>query len=124
MAKSDPKKKTDPNRYSKNLDIEPESKLSVLAAVGRMGLMVIGIAGIALEFFNDDGWLKTGVGKLFESTSSMMFIPVIILVLWFLNRWMSSPNKSETKKSGDLPMYAMMLVGAYYLFKLLTNGSL
>jgi hypothetical protein len=124
MAKSDPKKITDPNRYSKNMNIEPESKLSVFAAVGRMGLMVIGIAGIALEFFNDDGWLKTGVGKLFESTSSMMLIPVIIFVLWFLNRWMSSPNKSETKKSGDVPMYAMMLVGAYYLFKLLTTGSL
>ena len=123
MAKSKKNDRTDPNRYSKNIDIEPESKLSVLAAMGRMGLMLIGIIGIAMEFFSDGGWLKTGLGKLFESTKSMVLIPVIIIFLWFLNRWISSPNKSETKKSGDILMYAMMVVGAYYLYQLLTKGS-
>jgi membrane protein insertase Oxa1/YidC/SpoIIIJ len=123
MAKSKPNQKIDPNRYSKNKDIKPESKVSVLAAIGRMGLMLIGIVGIAMEFFSDDGWLKTALGKLFESTTSMMLIPVIIFALWLLNRWMSSANKSETKKSGDVPMYAMMAVGAYYLFRYLTTGS-
>jgi len=63
------------------------------------------------------------LGKLFESTTSMMMIPVIIFVLWLLNRWMSSASKSETKKSGDVPMYVMMLIGAYYLFRLITTGS-
>jgi len=53
----------------------------------------------------------------------MMMIPVIIFVLWLLNRWMSSGSKSETKKSGDVPMYVMMLIGAYYLFRLITTGS-
>jgi hypothetical protein len=53
----------------------------------------------------------------------MMFIPVIIFALWLLNRWMSSENKSETKRSGDIPMYVMMAVGAYYLFRLITTGS-
>lgn len=122
MAK--PSSKIEPNKYLKNQSIEPESKLSVLAAVGRMGLMLIGLAGIAYEFFRDDGWLKTALGKLFESTSNMMFIPVIIFVLWLLNRWMSSPNKSEVRKSGDVPMYAMMALGGYYLFKIITTGSL
>lgn len=36
---------------------------------------------------------------------------------------MSSGSKSETKKSGDVPMYVMMLIGAYYLFRLITTGS-
>lgn len=123
MAKQKPNDKIDPNKYLKNKDIQAESKLSVLAAIGRMSLMLLGIVGIAMEFFSDDGILKKILGKLFESTTSMMMIPVIIFVLWLLNRWMSSSSKSETKKSGDVPMYVMMLVGAYYLFRLITTGS-
>jgi hypothetical protein len=98
-------------------------QMGTLAAVGRMGLMLIGIVGLAMELFRDDGWLKKGLAKLFESTTSMMFIPVIIFVLWLLNRWMSSGNKGETRKSGELPMYAMMAAGAYYLFMLVTTGG-
>lgn len=123
MARAKPSNKTDPNKYSVNKDIKAESKLSVLAAVARMGLMLVGIVGISMELFRDDGWLKTAVGKLFETITSMMFIPVIIFVLWLLNRWMTSPNKSETSKSGELPMYLMMAAGAYYLFRLMTTGS-
>jgi membrane protein insertase Oxa1/YidC/SpoIIIJ len=124
MAKQKPKDKIDPNKYLQNKDINPESKLSVFAAMVRMGLMLLGIVGIATEFFNDDGVLKKVLGKLFESSTSMMMIPVIVFVLWLLNRWMSSASKSETKKSGDVPMYVMMLVGAYYLFRLVTTGSI
>ena len=123
MANQKPNAKTDPNRYSKNKDIQAESKLSVAAAIGRMGLMLIGIAGIAVEFFKDDGVFKKILGKLFESSTSIMLIPVIALVLWLLNRWMSSGTKGETRKSGDIPMYVMMLIGAYYLFSLITTGS-
>lgn len=113
----------DPNKYSKNKDIQAESKFSVFIAVVRMGLMVAGIIGIAFEMFRENGWLSNLLGKLFESTTSMMMIPVIIFALWLLNRWISTPNKSETKKSGDIPMYIMMAVGAYYLFRFFTTGS-
>ena len=115
--------KVDPNKYSKNKDIKPESHFSSMAATGRMALMLVGIVGLAMELFREDGWLKKGLAKLFESTTSMMLIPVIIFVLWLLNRWMSSASKSETKKSGDVPMYLMMAAGAYYLFMLITTGS-
>ncbi len=113
----------DPNKYSKHKDIKADSALSNLVAIGRLGLMLVGLIGIALELFRDDGWLKTLLGKIFQSTTTMLSIPVIILVLWLINRWLTSPNKSETSKSGDLPMYVMMAVGAYYLFKLITTGS-
>lgn len=117
------KKPVDPNKYSVNSNIKPESKLSVLLSVIGMGLMLLGIIGITIELFRENGWLKTLLHKIFQSTTSMMSIPVIMLVLWLLNRWITSPNKSETLKGGDLPMYAMMAVGAYYLFRLLTTGA-
>lgn len=114
----------DPNKYAKNKDINPESKLSVLFATIRMGLMLAGIAGLAYELFRDNGLFAKIMTKLFESSSSMMIIPVIIFVLWLLNRWLSSPNKSETKRSGDLPMYIMMAIGAFYIFRFINSGSL
>jgi len=115
--------KVDPNKYSKNKDIKPESYFSSMSATGCVALMLVGIVGLAVDLFHEDGWLKIGLTKLFESTTSMMFIPVIIFVLWLLNRWMSSASNSETKKIGDAPMYLMMAAGAYYLFMLITTGS-
>jgi len=113
----------DPNKYSKNKDINPESKSSVLFATIRMGLMLAGIIGLAYELFREDGLFSKAMSKLFDSTTSMMMIPVIIFALWLLNRWFSTPNKSETKKSGDYPMYIMMAIGAYYIFKFATSSS-
>ena len=43
--------------------------------------------------------------------------------LWLLNRWLSTPNKSETKKSGDIPMYIMIAIGVYYIYRIFTTGS-
>lgn len=113
----------EPNKYLKNKDIKPESKASVFFATIRMALMLVGIVGIAMELFREDGWLSTLLSRLFESTTSMLMIPVIIFGLWLINRWISTPNKSETKKSGDLPMYIMMAIGVFFLIRLYMTGS-
>ena len=115
---------TDPNKYKKNADIRPDTLVQTLTSVGSMILMLIGIIGLALELFNKDGgWLKTALSWLFDSTTHMMFIPVIALVLWVLNRIVSAPNKDEMKKSGNLPMYLMMAVGAYYIYRFIRTGG-
>lgn len=115
--------KKDPNKYSKNADIEADTLLKTLSSLAGIVLVLIGLAGVAMEFFKDDGWLKTALNWLFDSTTHMMFIPVIILVLWLLNRWMSSAAIGEKKKSGDMPMYIMMALGAFYIFRLVTTGG-
>ena len=113
----------EPNKYLKNKDIKPESKGSVLIATIRMGLMITGIIGIALDLFREDSLILKAVASLFQSTASMVLIPVIIFSVWLLNRWISAPNKSETKKSGDFPMYIMMAIGVFYLYRLYSTGS-
>jgi len=113
----------DPNKYKKNADIKPDTLIQTIASVGSIIMMFIGIIGIALELFKDEGWLKTALAWLFDSTTHMMFIPVIGLAMWLLNRWFSTPSKSETKKSGNIPMYLMMLVGAYYVYRIITTGG-
>lgn len=115
--------KKDPNKYSKNSDIQADTLLKTILSFSGMLLMLIGIIGIAMEFFKDGGWLKAAFGWLFESTTHMLFIPLIIFVLWLLNRWMSSAAKGEKKKSGDLPMYIMMALGVFYIVRFITTGG-
>ena len=111
----------DPNKYKKNANIKPDTLMHTLTSVGSMLLMLVGIIGLAMEFFN--GLVGRFFGWLFDSTAHMMFIPVIMLVLWLLNRWFSTPSKNETKKSGNLPMFLMMLVGTYYVYRFVTTGG-
>lgn len=115
--------KKDPNKYSKNATIEADTLLKTLTSFAGIVLVLLGLIGIAMEFFKDGGWLKTVLSWLFDSTTHMMFIPVIIFVLWLLNRWMSSAAIGEKKKSGDVPMYIMMALGAFYIFRLVTTGA-
>jgi len=113
----------DPNKYKKNANIKPDTLMHTVTSVGSMLLMFIGIVGVAMEFFKDNGLVGKIFGWLFDSTAHMAFIPVIMLVLWLLNRWFSTPSKTETKKSGNLPMYLMMAIGAYYVFHIVTTGG-
>ena len=116
--------KKDPNKYAKNKDIQADTLLKTLSSFGGILLVLIGLIGIGLEFFKEGGWLKTAFAWLFESTTHMMLIPVIIIAGWLFNHFISSSAKGEKKKSGDIPMYAMMLVGAYYVYRLVTTGGL
>ncbi len=114
----------DPNKYKKNANIRPESLARTIFSTTAFLLIIIGIVGTALDVFKEDGLFKQALIYLFQSTTTMLLIPVIILALWLLNRWISAPNKTETKRSGNLPMYIMMLLGAYYLSRFITTGSI
>ncbi|HSR01202.1 MAG TPA: hypothetical protein VLM20_00225 [Methylophilaceae bacterium] len=107
----------DPNKYKKNADIKPDTLLQTITSVVSMLLMIIGIVGIATDFFREDSWIINMFAFFFESTAKMLLLPVLIFVLWLINRWISSPNKDKKNKSGNLPMYIMMLVGVYYVYR-------
>lgn len=116
--------KKDTNKYSKNANINPESHLSSILAILRMALMLVGIFGITFELFRENGWLSKLLGGVVNSTANMLVMVAALIVLWILNRWLSSPRKSEAKRIGDLPMYVMMAAGIYYLYRLFTLGGL
>lgn len=112
----------DPDKYSKNADIKADTPLQNVISAGSMILMVIGLVGIALEFFKDDGWVSKLFSYLFQSTTHMLLIPLIAAVLWLANRMISSSNNDGMKKSGNIPMYLMMAIGAYTIFQYVTTG--
>jgi hypothetical protein len=101
---------------------KPDSLLATLAAVGRFGLMIIGLIGLSVEIFRDNGWLHQLLGKLFSSSLSLAAIPIAILVIYLVNRWLSASDGKASVK-GDLPLYFMMAIGAFFLFNLITTGS-
>lgn len=101
---------------------KPDSLISTLIAVGRFGLMLLGIIGISVEIFRDDGWLKQLLGKAFASPGALLLIPLAIGALYLLDKFITNAAGTTSKK-GDIPLYIMMAIGAFFLFRIITTGS-
>jgi membrane protein insertase Oxa1/YidC/SpoIIIJ len=115
--------KKEPNKYAKNADIKADTLAKTLMSVAGMTLLVIGLLGIAMEFFKDDGVLGSIWDWLWEDTSHLFAIPAVAVALWLFNSYLTSSAKGEKKKSGDIPMYIMMAIGAFYVFRFVTTGG-
>jgi membrane protein insertase Oxa1/YidC/SpoIIIJ len=111
-------------KYDENRDIKPDTLFHTLSAVGRMGLALLGIIGIAFDFFRDNGWLQKMLNKILDSSLGLTSIPLIIGALYLLNRWVSSSADGKATSRGDLLLYIMMAIGAFFLYRLITTGSL
>lgn len=100
----------------------PDSLLHTLVAVGQLLMVLIGLIGLSVEIFRDNGWLKQLINKLISSPAGLASIPIAIVVLYFFNRWLTTASDGSVSK-GDLPLYIMMAIGAYFLFNLVTTGA-
>lgn len=105
-------------------DKKPDSMLETVLAVGRVSLMLLGIIGIAYEVFREDGLLKQWLKSLFSSTGGLAGAVIMALVLYLFWRWMNAAPDGKATKRGDIPLYAMMAIGAFFLYRLITTGSL
>ena len=105
----------------------PESLLSVLKSIGEFVLLVLGIVGIAVAIFHDQGLLRKLFTKLTEAAFSSSITAVVgaIMVLVVLKLWYNSVFSTAENSTalGNFLMRAMMLFGAYMLYRLLTTGS-
>jgi len=110
-------------KYEKNRDIKPDTLLKTITSIASVALLLVGIIGIAVQFFRDDGWLRQLLSKMFNSNMGLASIPVLILVLYLINRWASSAADGKASTRGNLPLYIMMLIGAFFLFRLITTGD-
>ena len=104
-------------------NIKPDSLFETIMATFRMGLCLLGIVGLSVETFRDDGWLKRALSSLFNSDTALIAVPLIFIALFVANRLLSAPTDDKKKWIGDLPLYLMMGIGAFFLFKLVTTGG-
>jgi cation transport ATPase len=116
--------KKEPNKYAKNADIKADTLAKTLMSVAGMALLFIGLIGIALEFFKGNGILSSIWDWLWQDTSHLMAIPAAAVTFWLFNRFLTASAKGEKKKAGDIPMYIMMAIGAYYVFRFVTTGGI
>jgi glucan phosphoethanolaminetransferase (alkaline phosphatase superfamily) len=114
----------EPNKYSKNANIKPDSLWKTLISIITFILIVIAIVGLSFEFFKESSVLQTSLAWLFESTTHMLLIPVIGLAFWFFSRWTASPKANKNPSIGNLPLNFMIALGVYYAYQLYTTGSL
>ncbi len=103
-------------------ETKSDNLLATLFAIVRLALLLIGIIGLSISVFRDDGWLTQLLAKMFSSTMGMVSIFLLIFAAYGLNRWMTSPTRKASSR-GDLPLYIMMTIGAFYLFRLIMTGS-
>lgn len=102
---------------------KPDSTLDTLLAIGRLLLAGLGMIGLGVHLFRDDGWLAQGLSKVFESTTTMLAIPVGILLIYLANRWLTAPERGELSSRGNIPLYIMMAIGGYFVYALATTGD-
>lgn len=101
---------------------KPDNLFATLAALVRLGLVIIGIVGIVIHMFRESGWLNHLIDSIFSSTAWLLMIPVVLALLYLVNKWLSSAPDKGAYKRGDIPLYIMMGIGAFFLAKLIFIG--
>ncbi|HSH97844.1 MAG: hypothetical protein ACAH07_10420 [Methylophilaceae bacterium] len=104
-------------------DDRPDSLKKIIISVIQFGLMLIGLIGIAIEFFRDNGLLQQIISKMANSPIGLFSFPLLFVVLFLINKWMSGKTDGKASERGNLPMYLMMGIGAYFVFNIVTTGS-
>ena len=102
--------------------VRPDSTLATLIAVGEISLVLIGLTGLSVTVFRDQGWFQQLVNNLLYTPAGLVSIPFIVLIIYILNRWMIAPDGIATGR-GNWPLYIMMAIGGYFLVRLLFKGT-
>ncbi|HEY8355200.1 MAG TPA: hypothetical protein VIK69_09335 [Methylophilaceae bacterium] len=103
---------------------KPDTLFKTIIASVQMGLMLLGIIGIAAEVFRDQGIIKQLLIQMFSSGSSLAGGIFVLFLLYLCWRWINSAPLGSGSRRGDIPMYLMMGIGIFFLLRLFTTGSL
>ncbi|MDR2219870.1 MAG: hypothetical protein LBE24_04740 [Methylobacillus sp.] len=107
-----------------------ESLFTTIKAMVLFGLVGLGIIGLAITLFGENGIAEDLVDRLFDPKSSVSIVSLVVPVILFLllayiikGQIQRNSKKSLAEVVGSMALYAMMLVGLYYLYRLLTVGT-
>ena len=101
---------------------KPDNLFATVTALGRLGLVLLGLVGIMVHMFRESGWLYHLIDRLFASTAWLLALPVLLFALYIINAWLSTVPSDGHYKRGDIPLYIMMGMGAFFLGKLVLTG--
>lgn len=113
-------------KKEEKLKDKPESPLSVASAIFQMALMLIGLVGIAVLIFGEKGLLRTMGSRLANMDFAAVLMGMLLLFVVAVvgrNWYERLSTRTAAAATGDLAMYIMMAIGAYYLIQFLLTGS-
>jgi len=98
-----------------------ESLESIITVV----LVLTGIAGISYRAFRDDGWVERGFGKV---TSAYIEYPIMGLALTIVGvyaiiKFRQRKVDGRRYKYVDYIIYALMVVGIYFIGNYIVSGE-
>lgn len=112
----------DPNRYSKNRAIRPDSAWQILQALLTLALMICGFIGIAVHVFGSDKGPMDWLQWIMASPLNGVLTFIALLVAFAFHRYITHISSQQRRSASNLPVYAMMALGAYFIYSLLTTG--
>lgn len=107
-------------------DHSPDSLISLLVALAQLVLLLLGMIGISVYLFRENGWISQVVGHVLETWSftAIAAIPLLAAAYLILANWYAKNfTKHTQEKVANLMLFAMMGVGAFFLFRLISSGS-
>lgn len=90
-------------------------------------LIILGIAGLSWNFFRPNGWLVHWVGRIWslETHYIVMAVPVVIVAIFVARVWIRGWfATSKADSFANLLTYALALVGAGFVVKIVMHGTL
>lgn len=97
-------------------EFQPDSVFKTLASIIRLTLVAIGLAGLSVEIFRDDGLLKNIFSGMISSRFGLASIPIVLIAVFLLNRWLVAYSHEQQHSSkGDIPLYVMMAIGGFFV---------
>jgi hypothetical protein len=112
-------------KYRNQRTHKPETLLSTLLSFLQVGLVTVGLIGLSVRLFEDKGWFKQVLGRVMRAEFAQIAIAAVMLVIagYLMRGWMHSGGEEQQSRIADAMLYLMMLVGAYFVFNLVTAGS-
>jgi hypothetical protein len=112
-------------KYAKPVRGKPDNPIATMLALIQLIVMLVGIIGLGVHFFAEKGWLKRFLDGLFSADTGTIAVTVLPILAagYLLHRWMTSKSEGIQKTVGDIMMYLMMLAGAFFIYKVMADGT-
>ena len=110
-----------------NKPVKTENLVDTTLALVQVVLIVIGLAGISVQLFSERGMLSGLLHKLMAMHAAMLLAAIVSLIVifsLFKKTFKASKGDRSTSAYGNLLMFLMMGIGAYFVLLYLNTGSL
>lgn len=84
--------------------------------------MVCGFIGIAVHVFGSDQGPTDWLQWVTASPLNAALLAIGLIAAFAFHRYITHISTQQRRSASDLPVYAMMLLGAYFIYQLITTG--